>query len=272
MFKFFFKKNFVDIWENLFYVILINFFKVVVSAGTFVCVSYAFSYLPLDERFINIVSFVLILITSFVVCVMIFAGGENAVKVADFKAASYVEFFRQIPKVLKDSFYGAVLFTIVYVVGKVSLPYYLNFWIETENIFFLILAAVIFWLLFMSVLAFQWLLPVRSIMHNNFLKCVKKCYLLLIDNFGFTFALFLVNILNLALTVVTFGLVPGFNGIEITVVNALRLRLYKYDWIEVNPGMTKAERKDVPWDELLMRDKETLGPHPFKAIFKPWRS
>ena len=67
MFKFFFKKNFVDIWENLFYVILINFFKVVVSAGTFVCVSYAFSYLPLDERFINIVSFVLILSVDYLI-------------------------------------------------------------------------------------------------------------------------------------------------------------------------------------------------------------
>lgn len=108
-------------------------------------------------------------------------------------------------------------------------------------------------------------------MKNGFFKCLKKSYLLLLDNLGFTFALALVNFLNLLITLFTFGLCPGLTGIIITNMNALRLRMYKYDWLEVNPGLSMQERKDVPWDELLAKDKKTLGPRPLKSFIFPWK-
>ena len=60
-------------------------------------------------------------------------------------------------------------------------------------------------------------------------------------------------------------------GIMITNMNAFRLRMYKYDWLEVNPDLTMEERKDVPWDALIAKDKKTLGPRPLKSFIFPWK-
>ena len=46
----------------------------------------------------------------------------------------------------------------------------------------------------------------------------------------------------------------------------------KYDYLEEHPELkTKKERKQIPWEELLYDDKETLGPRNFKSFFFPWR-
>lgn len=57
----------------------------------------------------------------------------------------------------------------------------------------------------------------------------------------------------------------------ITTSGALKLRLYKYDWYEVNPGMTKEQRRDVPWQELIEKDKRILGPRKWKSFIFPWK-
>ena len=75
----------------------------------------------------------------------------------------------------------------------------------------------------------------------------------------------------MALTIITFGLIPGLNGINLTCTNALRLLLYKYDWIEVNPTLTRKEQKDVPWDDLLVNDRRTLGPRTLRSFIFPWK-
>ena len=108
-------------------------------------------------------------------------------------------------------------------------------------------------------------------MHNNFLKILKKCYIVFLDNLGFSFGLFFLNLLNLVISVFTVTVMPGINGIILTQTNAFRLRLYKYDWFEVNPDLTPAERKNVPWDQLLAKDKKQFGHKTFKTILFPWK-
>ena len=51
----------------------------------------------------------------------------------------------------------------------------------------------------------------------------------------------------------------------------IRLLLYKYDWIEVNPGLSAKERKNVPWNDLLAKDRKLLGPRTLKGFFFPWK-
>ena len=87
----------------------------------------------------------------------------------------------------------------------------------------------------------------------------------------FSIAVAFINFLNVLITVFTLGLIPGISGLQLTVTNALRLRLYKYDWYEVNPGMTSKQRKDVPWDELIAADVQTLGPRTWKSFIMPWK-
>ena len=46
---------------------------------------------------------------------------------------------------------------------------------------------------------------------------------------------------------------------------------YKYDWIEVNPGLSAKERKNVPWNDLLAKDRKLLGQRTLKGFFFPWK-
>ena len=103
-------------------------------------------------------------------------------------------------------------------------------------------------------------------------KCLKQCFILFFDTAMFTIGIFFHNIILLLLTVVTFGLVPGINGITVSTTNALRLRLYKYDWLEENDAFNDIEkRRNIPWDELLEEDKESLGPRKLASFLFPWK-
>ena len=78
-------------------------------------------------------------------------------------------------------------------------------------------------------------------------------------------------VLLTASTVLVF-LMPSFTGITLAQINALRLRLYKYDWIEQHPELTsRKDQKNIPWKALLQQDKETLGPRNIRSFIFPWK-
>lgn len=274
MFGFFFKKNLCDVWDNLFYVVIVNFFSLVAIFLSALMIRFSlFTQLPEWARYP--VVFSLFLVSCILVCTIAFAGGENAKSICSFNTPRYGKFFRNIISSFKDGIFMGIFIGVVVAIAVVSMPFYFRMWRPSDgsrgSFLWLIFMLVIFWFLFTTFFALQWFLPVRTMMRNGYGKCLKKCYILFIDNMGFTFGMFFVNFLNTVLTVITFGLFPGMTGIIITNMNALRLRLYKYDWIEVNPGLTPEERKNVPWEDLLAKDRKTLGPRSFKTFVFPWK-
>lgn len=274
MFGFFFKKNLCDVWDNIFYVVITNFFSLIVLFGAVMTFKYEL-FLDMNEAWRKPLFLATFTFFSILVCTVAFAGGENASSVARFNAPRYVNFFCGFLRGLKEGAMIGLFIGIVITVAFVSIPFYFSMWKpadgSTGSFVWLGFIIVIFWFLFATFFALQWYMPVRVVMKNGFFKCLKKCYLLLLDNMGFTFSVAMVNFLNVLLTVVTFGLFPGMTGIMITNMNAFRLRMYKYDWLEVNPDLTMEERKDVPWDALIAKDKKTLGPRPLKSFIFPWK-
>ncbi len=61
------------------------------------------------------------------------------------------------------------------------------------------------------------------------------------DNPGFSFFVFLSSAIVLVVSFFLAFLIPGFAGLALGGNVALRLRLYKYDWIEEHP-QAKRER------------------------------
>ena len=62
------------------------------------------------------------------------------------------------------------------------------------------------------------------------------------------------------------------SGITIGNTNALRILLYKYDYLEEHPELrTKKERRCIPWNELIREDKEILGPRKLRSFLFPWK-
>ena len=121
-------------------------------------------------------------------------------------------------------------------------------------------------------LSLQWFIPIRSTMHNNFRKILKKCFIIFFDNTGFSIFIALNNLVALILSVLFIGILPSVGGIIINTQNAFRIRLYKYDYLEAHPELqTKKERKLIPWEELIYEDRETLGPRKLKSFIFPWK-
>ena len=274
MLGFWFKKNFCDAWDNLFHMIVPNLVMLVSIIGVvFMCIGV--NAIPVTEAWRNVFSFIALFIAIGIVCVFIFAESDNCAKIANFEAPSLKNYFKQIVPCIKDGlFFGFVIAFLVSII-TISFPYYFRVWVPADgskgSIFGLICMSVVFWFVVISILALQWFIPIRSLMHNNFKKCLKKSYIIFFDNPGFSIIVALNNLLLLIITVVCFGMAPSFTGMMIANTDALRLRLYKYDWYEVNPGMTKEQRKQVPWEDLLANDKEVLGPRKFKSFIFPWK-
>jgi hypothetical protein len=63
-------------------------------------------------------------------------------------------------------------------------------------------------------------------------------------------------------------LLPGISSILLFWNTAFKLRLYKYDWLEQNPGSNK---KSIPWDALLVEDRERVGKRTLKGMIFPWK-
>jgi len=66
----------------------------------------------------------------------------------------------------------------------------------------------------------------------------------------------------------TAGLLPGLAGLALGSDVALKLRLHKYDWLEAHPD---ANRRKIPWDDLLEEDRELVGKRTFRGMFFPWK-
>lgn len=262
MLLFYIKKNFCDGWDNLFSLFLVNIVIIGIAIGIYFSVGAIIESLPA-------IGIALQIIGLYLLFTAIFAFGENAANIANFKSVSFKDYLNcfKNPNLWKDSLGFTLLVGIIFALSLFVIPFYLNM----GNMVGTFLAAVLFWLLFVFTLAFQWFLPIRSLMNNGFKKCVKKSFLIFFDNPGFSIFVFIYSILLLAMSLFLFFMLPGFSGIVLAHMNALRLRLYKYDWYEENPELSPAQRKHIPWDELLAEDYETLGPRPLKSFIFPWK-
>ena len=179
--------------------------------------------------------------------ILIFAEGKNAEKISNYSAPKMSLFFGNIVHSIKDGCLFGFLFGMIIIVSFVSIPYYLTLSFSedatTGSFLGLVLAFLVVWILVFVLLGLQWFMAVRNVLHNGFRKCLKKSLILFFDNFWFTVGMALINLLNLLITVFSLSLIPSFTGIQICVTNALHLRMYKYDWYEVNPGMSKEQRR-----------------------------
>jgi hypothetical protein len=72
----------------------------------------------------------------------------------------------------------------------------------------------------------------------------------------------------LPLTALLGFLAPGPAGLLLFHDEALRLRLLKYDWIEANPN---ENRRKVPWDALLIDERDKTGTRSLKNFIFPWK-
>jgi uncharacterized membrane protein YesL len=256
MIGFFIKKSFFDGWDHLFAVLLLNLGFIAAAAVG----------LALPEAFglsgPAAIAFVAVALAAasiwFSTCVHALKG------VSDFGSF----YLRDLGAYLKQGLVPGLqtgLFTVgCYLILSVGLPFYL----QVGGIMGALAAGVVFWCTVVMVLALQYYIPLRARLGGGLRKNLRKSFILFFDNPGFSFFLFLYCAVNLALSLCLAFLIPGFAGVALAEDVALRLRLYKYDWIEEHP---EENRRRVPWDELLEEDRELVGKRTLKGMFFPWK-
>lgn len=264
MIGFFLKKNFCDGWDNILYLLVPNIIISLFSALSFFVLGRLIS---LESTFALILTCAAFIVFVALAMVLVMAFSENAAEIASFSMPSLASYFKQIPKVLPDALrYGALMGALV-VVGVIGIPVYNSI----GGIFGNALALFLLSFEIVFFLSLQWFVPLRTLLHDNFSKCLKKCFIVFFDNTAFSIFMFFHNLLLAALSFVIFTVLPGGAGIVLAQVNALRLRLYKYDWLDANPQFKNAKyRKNIPWNALLEEDRKTLGPRPLKSFFMPY--
>ena len=263
MFIFILKKNFCDGWDNLLSVVMANLVFLFSLIGLVLLNGLA------SKTGSQLVLVAALLFSVIFISVLIFAYSDTAAHIANFDGIRMLDFFKAIPGVLKDASLFGLMNTAVFLISSFSIRYYI---LETQTLLGFALGCALFWVDFFYLLAMQWFIPIRALMHNDFKKCFKKSFIILFDNTGFSLLMALYNLILLALSVACIGFFPSMTGLLIADTNALRILLYKYDYLEEHPELrTKRERRQIPWDDLLREDREILGPRPIRSFLFPWK-
>jgi hypothetical protein len=259
MIGFLIKKTFFDLWDNLFRVALLNL-GFIASAAFPVFIP----GLLLGTPALSVAS----MLVGILWCSVYLSAAAYSLKsVSDYGSFGFGDFFRNI-KIIWPSglIMGAMIFALWFLITLI-IPFYLNI----NSLFGLFLAAVVFWTTVVAVLSFQFFFAIRSRLDTKLIKVVKKSFIFFFDNPGFCLFSFIHNAVLLALSVLLAFLFPGPAGILLYLDEALRLRLLKYDWLEANPAEGPAKRRKIPWDALLIEEREKTGTRTLKNFIFPWK-
>jgi uncharacterized membrane protein YesL len=256
MIGFLLKKTFFDLWDNLFRIALINL-GFILSAAVPILVPSLLVSVPV----LGIASLVVGVLWCFV---YLAAAAISLKSVSDYGGFGFGDFFRNLKAAWPSGLLlgGVTLFIGVF--AYTALPFYLSM----KSIIGVFAAAIVFWTIVVIFLAFQFFLAIRARLDTDLRKVVKKCFIIFFDNPGLSIFSALHNLVLLALSFFLAFLAPGPAGILLYLDEALRLRLMKYDWLEAHP---EANRKKIPWDEILVEDRERTGTRSLRSFIFPWK-
>lgn len=260
MVGFLLKKNFFDGWDNFISLMLLNGICIVVLFLFLTAASF-FAAFPL-----------LLLITlctgGMAMSSLLLAISNLTNSIADYASFSWTEFFEHIRYTWKHGCLFALLEIFCWMALCTAVPYYFSF----KNFLGLFLGMCTIWMAAVLQLSLFWFFPIRSRLEQNFRKCLKKCFLVFFSNTGFTLFMLFYSIFLILVTPFLAFLVPGPSGILLAWNNALKLRMYQYDWIEQHPELPiRRVRRHIPWQTLLAEDREKVGERTIRTFIFPWK-
>lgn len=254
---FFIKKAFFDGWDNLIGLVGMNLVYMVLLVVGF----YAFGL-----GSVNIVlGYALAALVWLVACILM-GGTAAAVKnYSDYRKEAFATIKSSIRRNLRHSLFYFAFTMIHFVMGFIVIPFYFMI----DNPVSMVISVVLFWFVVIVLLAAPYYFALMCALPGDRpLKTFKKCFIILLDNTGFTIFFAVYNLICIALSVFTLGMVPGLSGMQLAAQDAIKLLMFKYDYIEANPD---CDRKHLNWDDLLFDEKEKVGPRSLKSMIFPWK-
>jgi len=256
MIGFLIRKNFYDLWDNLFKICLINL-------GFLASISFPI-FVPQLFRAVPLLGLGTLLIGILWCFVYLSAAAASLRCISDYDNFGFADFFENLKKTWPLGLVAGGMAFFGYILCTVVIPFYLSM----ESMLGLILAAVIFWSLVTTVLAMQFFFAVRFRLDASIAGAIKKSFIIFFDNPMFCIFTLLHNLFVLTISGFLAFLVPGPAAVLLFLDEGLRLRLMKYDWLEANPD---ADRRQIPWDALLIDEREKTGTRSLRNFIFPWK-
>jgi hypothetical protein len=258
MIGFLIKKTFFDLWDNLFRIALLNLgFIASLAIPVF-----------LPGLFSSPALFFTALVTGTLWCSVYLSAVSLSLKaVSDYGSFGFGDFLINLREGWPAGLFMGLAVLILWAMVSIIIPFYLSI----NSMIGLLLAAVIFWTLVLALLSLQFFFVVRSRLDSNLIKVFKKCFIIFFDNPGLAVFSLLHNAVILVISTLLAFLFPGPAGILLYLDEALRLRLLKYDWLEANPEAPASRRRKIPWEAILIEEREKTGTRSLKSFIFPWK-
>ncbi len=256
MLKLLIKKVFFDIWDNFLYIILLNL-------GYMVPIALFFIMGSVNEKN-TMLAFLILVLAVLIFSFYSLCAGAVTYNYSRYKRDEGRAFLLAFKDHIGHAFIHFGLCAVLLAVFLYGVPFYFSL-----GLIGYVLGILTFWIAVYFVLAMQYFYALCF--HNErdgALATLKKSFMLVSDNLGATLFLFIRTIIDIALSVVTGSLLPGFSGIMLSRMDTVRLLMKKYDFLEANP---QAELKDVNWEDLLYEEKLLVGPRSFRGMIFPWK-
>jgi len=265
MIGFLIKKTFFDIWDNMFRIVLLNL-GFIVSLIIPVILP---GYIP-----IPILSLAVAVIGVLWCFVYLAAAALSVKAVSDYGVFGFADFIANLKAGWPAGAVMGLVSFIFFLVIRIIIPFYL----DMNSLVGLLLAALIFWTLILALVAFQFFFAIRARLDTKPIKIIKKCFIIFFDNPGFSIFSLLYTLVTLAASLVFALLLPGPAGLLLFLDEGLRLRLLKYDWLEAvskeegaPPAAGLPRRRRIPWDALLIEEREKTGTRTIRNLIFPWK-
>ena len=259
MIGFLIRKSFYDLWDNMFKIVVLNL-------GFIACTAIPIFLPMLADRFFDSTALQIILAAiGILVCSVYLSAAAFSIRaISDYGVFSFGDFLKSFKVSWPAGLVMGGLIFLIFIIVTFVLPFYG----AMGNLAGLALSAIIFWTTILGLLSFQYYFTVYTRLGSNVVKSFKKCMLISMDNTGFSIFMILNNLAALIISVFLAFMFPGPIGVLLYLDEALRLRLLKYDWLEANPD---ANRRKIPWDALLIEEREKTGTRSFKNFIFPWK-
>ena len=258
MFLLLLKKAFFDAWDNLGALLLSNLAVMGVMMG-----GLRPMFRILESRRIE----AFIILPVLVLLLFVAVGTVSALMsiLADYRRAAWSEVPGALKSTWKHSLALGIIVTVFFGLSVLGITYYT----AVNSFLALAASALLFWVTLAAYLSMLWFFAVRNRLSGGFRRLLKKCFLIMLDNLGISMfsGLILVPLQMLLWPLTAFGAF-GPAGIQLYMNGALRLLMFKYDWLEGHP---EAGRRDVPWYELLIDERERVGKRTLKGMIFPWK-
>jgi len=256
MIGFFIKKSFFDGWDNFLSLLVQNLVCTVLSLGVLAVISY-----------VQNTALIILLLTILLFIFSIHqAGSYSLVKEnANYRRGSYSNYKKAIKKKFKHSLLYFVIFFLVSLCAILVIPFYF----KMQNLIGYLIAMFIFWAIIIVLLAMMYYFPLAFLMEDDKpKKTLKKSFLVLGDNFGISLFVMLWGIIAGIISVILAFLIPGMGGVNLNNTVAMKLLMFKYDYLEENPNENP---KEINWEDLLFDEKEKVGNRSLKNMIFPWK-